>query len=149
MAQSHRMSWEARRAVGRAARAGMPRSRHALWLPREPERAVDILAATGRGLNGLLALRWQRMAVSPFAYFRGAAAVMAEDLRGRRRSGLTAQICGDAHMQNLGAYESAEGQLVFDINDFDETTTGPFELDLLRFGASVALATGGLPASGA
>ncbi len=139
--QRHIPSCEARRSLGRAARAAMPRSAHAQWIPREPESVLAILAATTpRGLPRLLALRWQRMAVSPFAYFRGAAAVMAADLRERPHTGLTAQICGDAHVQNLGAYASAEGQLVFDINDFDETTNAPFEWDLLRFGASLALA---------
>jgi uncharacterized protein (DUF2252 family) len=129
-----------REALGREARVRLPRSAHAAWTPRSSDGVVGILArsAVGRVVE-LLPVRWQRMAVSPFAYFRGAAAVMAEDLLPRPTSGLAAQICGDAHVQNLGAYETAEGQLVFDINDFDETIVAAFEWELLRFATSLAL----------
>jgi uncharacterized protein (DUF2252 family) len=133
----------ARRKAGRTERKIVPRSVHAEWNDRSSLRAIEILSATKSDrLAELLPVRWQRMSISPFAYFRGAAAVMADDLLPRRHTGLIAQICGDAHVQNLGAYETAEGQLVFDINDFDETTQGPFEWDLLRFAASLALAAG-------
>jgi uncharacterized protein (DUF2252 family) len=133
----------ARRKAGRDERKATPRSVHAAWSDRSSRRAVEILSATRSDrVPELLPVRWKRMLVSPFAYFRGAAAVMAEDLMPRAHTGLLAQICGDAHVQNLGAYETAEGQLVFDINDFDETTQGPFEWDLLRFATSLALAGG-------
>jgi uncharacterized protein (DUF2252 family) len=133
----------ARRKNGRTERKAVSRSVHAEWSARPSLRAVEILSATTSDrVADLLPVRWQRMSASPFAYFRGAAAVMADDLLPRRRTGLLAQICGDAHVQNLGAYETAEGQLVFDINDFDETRQGPFEWDLLRFATSLALAGG-------
>jgi uncharacterized protein (DUF2252 family) len=129
-----------REALGRKARVRLPRSAHAEWTPRGSDGVVGILArsAVGRVVE-LLPVRWQRMSLSPFAYFRGAASVMAEDLLPRPTSELRAQICGDAHVQNLGAYETAEGQLVFDINDFDETIVAAFEWELLRFATSLAL----------
>jgi uncharacterized protein (DUF2252 family) len=88
----------------------------------------------------LLALRWRRMAASPFEFFRGAAAVMAADVGPRRAVGLPVQVCGDAHLLNLCAHAGEGGRLVFDLDDFDETCRGPFEWDLLRLATSVVVA---------
>ena len=134
-------SIEEQRAIGRAARKNLPRSAHAEWTPRGNRDVAAILADVSRGrIPELLPIRRQRMAASPFGFFRGAAAVMARDLASRPNSGLPVQICGDAHVRNLGAYASPEGHLVFDINDFDETICAPFEWDLLRFATSLVLA---------
>ena len=88
----------------------------------------------------LIALKYQLMAESPFAYFRGAAPVMAADLAKLPSTGILCQLCGDAHVRNLGAFAAPDGRLVFDINDFDETVPGPFEWDLKRMAASLVLA---------
>ena len=88
----------------------------------------------------LIALKYQLMAESPFGYFRGAAPVMAADLAQLPSTGIMSQLCGDAHVRNLGAYAAPDGRLVFDINDFDETILGPFEWDLKRMAASLVLA---------
>jgi len=89
----------------------------------------------------LLPIRYARMAASPFAFFRGSAAIMAGDLAETPRSGLTAQLCGDAHLSNFGGFAAPDRELVFDLNDFDETFPGPWEWDLKRLGASVEVAT--------
>jgi uncharacterized protein (DUF2252 family) len=102
---------------------------------------VDLLSAADRGrLPALLRIKRDRMAESPFGFFRGAAPLMAWDLAHRTRTGIEAQLCGDAHVRNLGAFAAEDGHLVFDINDFDETTPGPFEWDLCRLAASFVLA---------
>jgi uncharacterized protein (DUF2252 family) len=88
----------------------------------------------------LVRLKYQMMAESPFAYFRGAAPVMAADLAQLPSTGIVSQLCGDAHVRNLGAYAAPDGRLLFDINDFDETIRGPFEWDLKRMCASLVLA---------
>ncbi len=88
----------------------------------------------------LIQLKYQLMAESPFGYFRGAAPVMAADLAQLPSTGIVSQLCGDAHVRNLGAYAAPDGRLVFDINDFDETIRGPFEWDLKRMAASLVLA---------
>src|SRR6202012_3669407 len=88
----------------------------------------------------LLTIKWQRMAASPFGFFRGAVSVMAADLAVLPNTGIFTQLCGDAHVRNLGAYAAPDGQLVFDINDFDETIRGPFEWDLKRMATSLVLA---------
>ena len=88
----------------------------------------------------LIALKYELMAESPFAYFRGAAPVMAADLAQLPSTGIMSQLCGDAHVRNLGAYAAPDGRLAFDINDFDETILGPFEWDLKRMAASLVLA---------
>ena len=88
----------------------------------------------------LVPVRHGRMLTSPFAYFRGAALPMAADLAGTRSSGLRVQLCGDAHLSNFGAFASPERRLVFDLNDFDETLPGPFEWDVKRLVASMAVA---------
>ena len=88
----------------------------------------------------LVPLRHGRMLVSPFTYYRGAALPMAADLAGTPASGLRVQLCGDAHLSNFGAFASPERRLVFDVNDFDETLPGPFEWDVKRLAASLAVA---------
>lgn len=108
------------------------------------ERRFDPLAvlkasAAGRVAN-LLPVKYGRMSVSPFAFFRGAVSIMAEDFARLPNSGLYAQLCGDAHLQNLGSFAAQDGRLVFDLNDFDETIRGPWEWDVKRMAASVVLA---------
>ena len=102
---------------------------------------MDALAVSAVGrIQALLAIKWQRMAASPFGFFRGAVAVMAADLAVLPHTGIFTQLCGDAHVRNLGAYAAPDGRLVFDINDFDETIRGPFEWDLKRLATSIILA---------
>jgi uncharacterized protein (DUF2252 family) len=96
-------------------------------------------AAKGR-VPGLLSLKYKRMSASAFAFFRGSVQIMAADLASQPHSGISAQLCGDAHVQNLGCYSAPDGRLVFDINDFDETITGPWEWDVKRMAASIVLA---------
>ncbi|MEU1176332.1 DUF2252 domain-containing protein [Streptomyces sp. NPDC005820] len=133
---------EERARRGKEARKRVPRSAHARWLP-PVDRAdpVAVLERQGRDrLPELLPVRYGRMAASPFAFLRGAAAVMAADLAARPHTGLTVQLCGDAHLLNFGVYASPERALLFDLNDFDETFPGPFEWDVQRLAASVAVA---------
>jgi len=128
--------------AGKQARIAVPRSVHATWEPpshRDP-LAVLALQATSR-LPDLVPIRYGRMAASPFAFYRGAAAVMAADSAGSARTGLDVQLCGDAHLVNFGGFASPERDLLFDVNDFDETLQGPFEWDLKRLGASFEVAT--------
>ncbi|MHC3472489.1 DUF2252 domain-containing protein [Streptomyces sp. 7R007] len=131
-----------RAARGRAARKRVARSAHASWVPPvDRPDPVAVLERQGRDrLPELLPIRYGRMAASPFAFLRGAAAVMAADLAGRPHTGLTVQLCGDAHLLNFGVYASPERTLLFDLNDFDETHPGPFEWDVHRLAASVAVA---------
>jgi uncharacterized protein (DUF2252 family) len=99
-----------------------------------------LLAATGGRVPKLLPLKYDRMSKSPFAFFRGAVSIMAADLASEPHTGIFVQLCGDAHVQNLGCYEAPDGRLVFDINDFDETIAGPWEWDIKRMAASIVLA---------
>jgi uncharacterized protein (DUF2252 family) len=131
-----------RAALGRAARAHAPRSGLAVWEPpagREDPIAILERQATTR-VPELVAIRHQRMATSPFTFFRGAVAVMAADLATTPVSGLRVQACGDAHLSNFGGFASPERDLVFSLNDFDETLPGPWEWDLKRLAASLAVA---------
>ncbi|MEU5278628.1 DUF2252 domain-containing protein [Streptomyces asoensis] len=127
---------------GRDARKRVPRSAHAVWIPSvDRPDPVAVLERQGRDrLPELLPIRYGRMAASPFAFLRGSAAVMAADLAAQPHSGLTVQLCGDAHLLNFGLYASPERALYFDLNDFDETFPGPFEWDVKRLAASVAVA---------
>ena len=110
-------------------------------LPAErPDPLALLIQQEEQRLPWLLPVRHSRMAENPFAFFRGAAAVMASDLARRPHSGLMVQLCGDAHLLNFGFYGSPERQLLFDINDFDETHPGPFEWDVQRLAASLVLA---------
>jgi uncharacterized protein (DUF2252 family) len=128
--------------AGKTARRAAPRSGYAAWAAgRDGRVAVDLIESQNRSrLPWLVPERRRRMSVSPFAFFRGAATVMAGDLAPLPRSGLTAQLCGDAHVANFGAYASPERQLVFDLNDFDETIAGPFEWDVARLTTSLMIA---------
>jgi len=133
---------EARRALGRARRREVPRSVHGEWQARanRPDPIAILREANAQRIPELAALKMFRMAASPFAFFRGAAPVMAADLATLPRTGLVTQICGDAHVQNLGAYAAPDGHLVFDLNDFDETIEGPWEWDVKRLATSFVLA---------
>ncbi len=131
-----------RREFGRTRRKLAHRTDLANWNAKK--RAHDPLALLRESMRGrlpqLAQLKYQRMMASPFGYFRGAVPVMAADLAQLPHTGIITQICGDAHVQNLGAYASPDGRLLFDIDDFDETTRGPFEWDGRRMAASLVLA---------
>jgi uncharacterized protein (DUF2252 family) len=131
-----------REARGKAARREVPRSSHAMLAdgPARPDPVALLESQAASRVAELVPIRYGRMLVSPFTFFRGAALLMAADLAGTPRSGLTVQLCGDAHLMNFGAFGSPERRMVFDINDFDETATGPFEWDVKRLAASVAIA---------
>ena len=129
-------------ALGRQARASVPRSSHA-DLPTGPDRPdpVSLLESQAKTrVPELVPIRHGRMMSSPFAFFRGAALGMAADLAGTPVSGITVQACGDAHLLNFGLYASPERRLVFDVNDFDETLPGPWEWDVKRLAASIVIA---------
>jgi len=130
-----------RRLAGQALRKLVPRSLHAGWTPAPSRRdPVDIIVETGRHCIGsLLPIRYDRMKVSPFAFFRGTAAIMAADLASTPTTGLWVQACGDCHLANFGSFASPEGNPVFDVNDFDETLPAPFEWDVKRLAASFAV----------
>ncbi len=130
-----------RAAAGKEAQAAVPRSSHGDWVeaPGRPD-PVELLERQATSRVGQLApLRYARMLASPFAFYRGSAAVMAADLAATPRSGFEVQLCGDAHLSNFGAYASPDRELVFDVNDFDETLRGPWEWDLKRLAASFAV----------
>src|SRR5215204_431853 len=127
---------------GRVARREVPRGAHAGWAPA-PDRPdpVDLLEAQARDrIEDLMPIRYSRMMASPFAFMRGSAIVMAQDLAGTPKTGIRAQLCGDAHLLNFGAYASPERALLFDLNDFDETLPGPWEWDVKRLAASFVVA---------
>ena len=132
---------EERRAAGKALRDRCPRSTQAEFQPRRREdlRALLLAAVAGRD-EALLPHRWARMAESPYGFLRGTASLMAEDLRGLPHAGLQLTLCGDAHLLNLGAYADPDRHLLFDLNDFDEACTGPFEWDLKRLAVSFGVA---------
>ena len=132
---------EERVALGKAAREKAPRTSHATLGTGEERDAVALLEEQGpTRLQELLPIRYGRMLVSAFTFFRGAANVMAFDLAPAPRSGLTVQLCGDAHLSNFGGFASPERVFVFDLNDFDETLPGPFEWDVKRLAASFEVA---------
>ena len=132
---------EERAARGRAAREECPRTSQAGFELAPDRDPVAILEAqAGSRVPELVPIRYGRMLVSPFTFYRGAAAVMAHDLAATPRAGLQAQICGDAHLANVGGYASPERKLVFDLNDFDETLPGPFEWDVKRLATSFEIA---------
>ncbi|HTT27278.1 MAG TPA: DUF2252 domain-containing protein [Solirubrobacteraceae bacterium] len=129
-------------ARGKAARNEIPRSRHAEFeAPSDRADPVNLLESQARTrVPELVPIRYGRMLVSPFAFYRGGAKIMANDLAATPRSGLTVQCCGDAHLSNFGVFASPERKLVFDINDFDETLPGPWEWDVKRLAASMLIA---------
>ena len=130
------------KAKGKEARATVPRDSHSAFAPspdrRDPVSLLEEQATTR--VPELVPIRYGRMLVSPFTFFRGAALIMASDLSTTPHSGLVSQICGDAHLSNFGVFGSPERQLVFDCNDFDETLPGPWEWDVKRLAASVVIA---------
>ena len=129
-------------ARGKDARARAPRSSHGVYEPA-PDRPdpIELLQRQAQTrVPELVPIRYGRMLVSPFTFYRGAALIMAGDLAATARSGLTVQCCGDAHLSNFGAFASPERRLVFDINDFDETLPGPWEWDVKRLAASMLIA---------
>ena len=134
-------SVEQRRDLGRARRSVMPRSSLAEFIaPQNRQDPVDLLESQAASrIADLLPVRYGRMLPSRFAFFRGAALLMASDLASAPDTGLTAQLCGDAHVSNFGLYASPERNLVFDVNDFDETLPGPWEWDVKRLVASIAI----------
>ena len=139
------MQWatpEERRNLGQARRKQVGRQQHdELNIQARTAPALTLLERAERGrLPALIKLKHQMMAQSPFIYFRGAAPVMAVDLALVPNTGIGSQLCGDAHVRNLGAFAAQDGRLVFDINDFDETIRGPFEWDLKRMVTSLVLA---------
>jgi uncharacterized protein (DUF2252 family) len=138
----HWVTAEERRNLGQARRKQVGRQEHGEFNPKA--RKTPAPALIERSMRGrvpaLVKHKYELMAQSPFGYFRGAVPVMAADLAVLPNTGIVSQICGDAHVRNLGAYAAPDGRLVFDINDFDETIHGPFEWDLKRMATSLVLA---------
>jgi uncharacterized protein (DUF2252 family) len=137
-----RLTSAERAARGKEARARVPRDTHAVFDP-PPDRPdpISLLEEQARTrVPELVPIRWGRMMVSPFTYYRGAALPMASDLAKTPVSGLAVQACGDAHLSNFGLFGSAERRLMFDVNDFDETLPGPWEWDIKRLAASLEVA---------
>jgi len=136
------LSAEEHAARGKAERAEMPRAAHATWeaLPGRPDPIALLEEQAKTRVPELVPIRHGRMLLSPFAFYRGAAYVMASDLAATARSGLRVQLCGDAHLSNFGMFGSPERRTVFDMNDFDETLPGPWDWDVKRLAASVELA---------
>ena len=128
--------------LGQAQRKHMRRADLAVWQPklRRADPLQLIAASMLDRIPALVPIKYDRMAASPFGFFRGAVPVMACDLSLGPNTSILTQLCGDAHIRNLGAFAAPDGRLVFDINDFDETIRGPFEWDLKRMAASVTLA---------
>jgi uncharacterized protein (DUF2252 family) len=131
-----------RAARGKAARADVPRRAHGDWesSPTRPDPVELLQEQAASRVPELVPIRYGRMLVSPFTFYRGAAYLMASDLSDGARTGLHTQLCGDAHLSNFGAYAAPDRRLVFSLNDFDETLPGPFEWDVKRLVASFAVA---------
>ena len=131
-----------RRAEGRALRLRVPRSAHGEWAPTDdrPDPVAVLAAQAASRVPELVPIRHGRMMASPFAYYRGAAAMMAADLAATPRTDICVQACGDAHLMNFGLFATPERHLIFDVNDFDETIPGPWEWDVKRLVASLAVA---------
>ncbi|HTF71333.1 MAG TPA: DUF2252 family protein, partial [Edaphobacter sp.] len=130
------------RKQGKALREKLPRTSQAEWKPRSKSQDIVKLLEESDAdrIPGLIPVKYERMAESAFKFFRGAAIIQARDLANARVSGITVQACGDCHLMNFGGFASPERDLVFDINDFDETFPGPWEWDMRRLGASLVLA---------
>jgi uncharacterized protein (DUF2252 family) len=129
--------------AGKALREKVPRTSHGQWkLPPRRRDPIELLKHSDQGkLAGLLPIRYGRMSQSPFTFFRGAAALMASDLAATPTTGIRVQACGDCHVANFGGFGSPERQLVFDVNDFDETLPAPWEWDVKRLATSSVLAS--------
>src|SRR5271165_616992 len=136
------ISADERRAAGKALRDATPRAAHGGWKPPEDRRdPIELLHESNEGrIPELIPIRFGRMAQSPFAFYRGSAAVMAADLAATPISGLRVQACGDAHLMNFGGFATPERNIFFDINDFDETLPAPWEWDVKRLAASIVIA---------
>ena len=136
------LSNDERATMGRALRDRVPRSSHAGWRPaKNRSDPVTLLINSNIGrMEELVPIRFGRMSESPFAFYRGSAAIMACDLANTPSSGLRVQACGDAHLMNFGGFATPERNIIFDINDLDETLPAPFEWDLKRLAASVVIA---------
>jgi hypothetical protein len=134
-------SLDERRAEGRQARDRTPPSSHSGWRPAadRPDPVALLQEQDSTREPDLVPVRHGRMLVSPFTFYRGAAKIMAADLKDTLVAGLDAQLCGDAHLSNFGAFASPERRLLFDLNDFDETLPGPFEYDVKRMAASFVI----------
>src|SRR5664280_2875952 len=139
---SDHLSTGERVALGKAARVAAPREEQEVWedSPKRPDPVALLESQAESRVQELVPIRYGRMLVSPFTFYRGAALIMASDLATTARSGLNVQACGDAHLSNFGVFASAERNLVFDVNDFDETLPGPWEWDVKRLAASLAIA---------
>jgi len=136
-------SREERATAGKVARVRVPLDSHAEFVTADRADPIKLLEAQAvTRVPELVPIRYGRMLATPFSFYRGAALVMATDLARTPNSGIEVQLCGDAHMSNFGIYASPERRLVFDINDFDETHPGPFEWDVKRLAASLAVAAG-------
>jgi uncharacterized protein (DUF2252 family) len=138
----HHLTPAERAALGKAARSSVPRANQAVWDPpaNRPE-AVDLLESQAADrVPELVPIRYGRMLASPFAFYRGAAVIMACDLATLPNTGLRVQLCGDAHLSNFGGFASPERELILDINDFDETLPGPWEWDVKRLATSLEIA---------
>ncbi len=136
------MSIAERQSVGKSHRDTASRSSHANWQPH-PNRAdpIDLLQQSNDGrLPELIPLRFSRMLASPFAFLRGSARIMAADLATTPQTSIHVQACGDCHLANFGAYGTPERNLIFDVNDFDETIPAPWEWDIKRLAASIVVA---------
>ena len=136
------LSPDQRRAKGKALRERAPREKHGGWkAPKNRQDPVDILMESNLDrVQELVPIRFGRMLQSPFAFYRGAAAIIAADLAGTPNSGITVQACGDAHLMNFGGFATPERQVIFDVNDLDETLPAPWEWDLKRLVASIVIA---------
>lgn len=136
------LSADERRAKGKALRDVVPRTSQAGWKPPKNRRdPVEIIRESSAGrLENLIPIRYGRMSASPFAFYRGSAALMAADLSTTPTSGLRVQACGDAHLMNFGGFATPERNIIFDLNDFDETAPAPWEWDVKRLVASFVLA---------
>jgi hypothetical protein len=123
-------------------RERVPREKHAGWAARKgrPDPIDLLIKSNATRLPNLIPIRYGRMLTSAFAFLRGSAAVMASDLSRTPKTGIWVQACGDCHLMNFGAFATPEQQLIFDINDFDETLPAPWEWDLKRLAASFAVA---------
>jgi uncharacterized protein (DUF2252 family) len=135
-------SIQEREELGKATRKKWPRESHAEWEPKQdrPDPVGLLEAQATTRIPELIPIRYGRMLASPFAFYRGAAAIMASDLGTVPHTGLRVQLCGDAHISNFGGFGSPERELVLDINDFDETLPGPWEWDVKRLAASIEIA---------
>ena len=131
-----------RRAQGRALRNAVPRTSQAEWAPSadRPDPIAMLQASNDGRMATLVPVRFGRMSASPFAFYRGAAALMAADLAHTPNTGIRVQACGDAHLMNFGGFATPERHIIFDINDLDETLPAPWEWDLKRLAASVVIA---------